>query len=105
MKKIRKIWDSQKWDWHFPIIDIIEILTDSTVPKRYWSDLKIKLKNEWNELCEKIVQLKMKAIDGKNYLTEVWDAKTILRLIQSISSKKAEPFSSQFFSDMKEYKK
>lgn len=91
-KEIRKVWDSEKWDWYFSIVDIIEVLTDSTIPKRYWSDLKIKLKNEWSEVYENIVQLKIKAKDGKNYLTDVWNTQEILRLIQSIPSKKAEPF-------------
>ena len=91
-KEIRKVWDSEKWDWYFSIVDIIETLTDSTIPKRYWSDLKIKLKNEWSESYEKIVQLKMKSKDWKKYLTDVWNTQEILRLIQSIPSKKAEPF-------------
>lgn len=64
-KQVRRIWDAEKELWYFSIIDVIEILTDSTIPKRYWSDLKNKLKNEGSEAYEKIVQLKMVAPDGK----------------------------------------
>ncbi len=91
-KKIRRHWDSEKEVWFFSVIDVIEILTDSTIPKRYWSDLKIKLNQEGSQLYEKIVQLKFKATDGKKYLTDVADTETLLRLIQSIPSPKAEPF-------------
>jgi len=91
-KEIRKIWDSEKWDWHFSIVDIIEVLTESENPRKYWSVLKTRLKKEWSELATKCSQLKMKARDWKNYLTDVWDTKTILRLVQSVPSKKAEPF-------------
>jgi hypothetical protein len=91
-KEIRKIWNSEKWDWYFSVVDIIEVLTDSQQPRKYWSDLKVKLYNEWSEVSEKIGQLKMKAQDGKMRLTDVADTKTVLRLVQSIPSKKAEPF-------------
>jgi hypothetical protein len=90
-KEIRRHWDSDKELWYFSIIDIIEILTESSVPKRYWSDLKIKLSEEGSEVYEKIVRLKMKAPDEKMRLTDVGDTETILRLIQSIPSPKAEP--------------
>ena len=91
-KQIRKIWDIEKGDWFFSIVDIIEVLTESERPRKYWNDLKIRLKEEWSELSDICGQLKMKARDGKNYLTDVWYTKTILRLIQSVPSKKAEPF-------------
>ncbi len=91
-KEIRKVWDSEKGDWYFSIVDIIEALTQSSQPRRYWAELKKKLKEEWSELFDIIEQLKLKASDWKNYLTDVWDTKTILRLIQSVPSKKAEPF-------------
>lgn len=91
-KQVRRHWDSEQELWYFSVVDVIEILTDSSIPRRYWSDLKIKLNNEWSELYEKIVQLKLMASDGKKYLTDVADTQVILRLIQSIPSPKAEPF-------------
>ncbi|WP_256310450.1 Bro-N domain-containing protein [Tissierella carlieri] len=78
--------------WYFSIVDVISILTDSNEPRRYWSDLKIKLKNEGNELYDKIVQLKMTASDGKKRMTDVADTEELLRIIQSIPSPKAESF-------------
>jgi hypothetical protein len=74
------------------VIDVIEILTGSSIPKRYWSDLKNKLTKEGSEVYEKIVRLKMQAEDGKMRETDVADTETLLRLIQSIPSPKAEPF-------------
>lgn len=91
-KNIRRVWDKTGEKWYFSIIDIVEVLTNSSVPKRYWSDLKIKLKNEGSEVYEKIVQLKLVAKDGKKYLTDVADTETLFRIIQSIPSPKAEPF-------------
>ncbi len=91
-KKIRTAWDEEKETWYFSIVDVIVILTDSTEPRRYWSDLKIKLKNEGNELYDKIVQLKMTAADGKKRMTDVANTEELLRIIQSIPSPKAEPF-------------
>ena len=91
-KKIRRHWDKDKELWYFSVIDVVEVLTDSSVPKRYWSDLKIKLAEEGSEVYDKIVRLKMKAPDGKMRLTDVGDTETILRLMQSIPSPKAEPF-------------
>lgn len=90
-KQIRRVWDEDKELWYFSIIDIVEILTDSAIPRRYWSDLKIKLKKEGSEVYEKIVQLKIEAPDGKKRLTDVADTETLLRIIQSIPSPKAEP--------------
>ncbi|MBI4139881.1 Bro-N domain-containing protein [Candidatus Woesearchaeota archaeon] len=91
-KKVRVEWDDTKEKWFFSIIDVIEVLTDSSIPRRYWSDLKIKLKEEGFEMYEKIVQLKLLSSDGKRYDTDCADTELLLRLIQSIPSKKAEPF-------------
>jgi len=91
-KKIRSHYDDEKEIWYFSVIDVIQILTGSTIPKRYWTDLKKKLKAEGSEAYDKIVQLKMLADDGKNRLTDTADTETLLRLIQSIPSPKAEPF-------------
>ena len=91
-KQVRAIWDEDKEKWFFSIIDVIEILTESERPRKYWSDLKRKLKTEGSEVSEKIGQLKMKSPDGKMRLTDVADTQQLLRLIQSIPSKKAEPF-------------
>lgn len=91
-KKIRSSWDEQAEQWYFSVVDVVAVLTDSTEPRRYWSDLKIKLKNEGNETYDKIVQLKMRAPDGKMRTTDTADVKQLLRIIQSIPSPKAEPF-------------
>ena len=90
-KKIRAKWDEVEEKWYFSVVDIVAALTQSQEPRRYWSDLKIKLKKEGSEVCENIVQLKMKAPDGKMRLTDVANTEQVLRLIQSIPSKKAEP--------------
>lgn len=91
-KYVRRHWDENKELWCFSIIDVITILTDSNRPRRYWNDLKTKLKQEGSELSDKIGQLKMRSSDGKYYSTDVADTETLLRLIQSIPSPKAEPF-------------
>ncbi len=91
-KKIRRHWDNKKEEWYFSVIDIIETLVKNNRPRKYWNDLKTKLKQEGSQLSEKIGQLKMVAVDGKYYLTDIADTETILRLIQSIPSPKAEPF-------------
>ena len=91
-KQVRSIWSEEEEKWFFSIIDIIEILTESERPRKYWSDLKIKLRKEGSELSEKIGQLKMLAPDGKLRETDVADTEQLLRLIQSIPSPKAEPF-------------
>lgn len=91
-KQIRTIWDEQEEDWYFSVIDVVEILTDSSQPRKYWNDLKRKLKQEGSELSEKIGQLKLVAQDGKLRETDVVNTKDLLRLIQSIPSPKAEPF-------------
>ena len=91
-KKVRSQWDTEKETWFFSIIDVIEILTDSPRPRKYWSALKNKLQSEGSELSHFLGQLKMEASDGKMRETDVADTKTLLRIIQSIPSPKAEPF-------------
>ena len=91
-KNVRSHWDVKEDKWYFSVIDVIEILTGSSIPKRYWSDLKKKLATEGSETYEKIVRLKMLAEDGKMRDTDVADTETLLRIIQSIPLPKAEPF-------------
>ena len=91
-KEIRSIWNSDKEDYFFSVVDVISALTDSKIPKRYWSDLKRKLTEEGSQLYENIVQLKMLANDGKMRETDSLDTEGILRLIESVPSQKAEPF-------------
>ncbi|MDR0321769.1 MAG: Bro-N domain-containing protein [Treponema sp.] len=91
-KKIRTAWNADSEEWLFSIVDVIAVLTDSTQPRKYWSDLKTKLKAEGSELSDFIGQLKMPAEDGKMREIDVLDTKGLLRLIQSVPSKKAEPF-------------
>ena len=90
-RKVRVHWDNEREKWYFSIIDVIGVLTGSERPRKYWSDLKSKLKSEGSELSEKIGQLKMKSPDGKMRGTDVADTEQLLRLIQSIPSPKAEP--------------
>ena len=84
-KEIRKVWHDEQW--YFSVVDVIEVLTDSTVPKRYWTDMKKKEP----QLYENIVQLKLKAADGKNYKTDCANTEGVFRIIMSVSSPKAEP--------------
>lgn len=91
-KEIRSIWDFEKEDYYFSVVDVVETLTDSPTPRRYWSDLKRRLLSEGSQLYEKIVQLKLKSKDGKMRLTDTLDTEGVLRLIESIPSPKAEPF-------------
>lgn len=91
-KLVRVQWDEKSEKWYLSVIDIISTLTDSTIPKRYWSDLKKKLTMEGSQLYEKIVQLKFEAADGKKYATDCLETEDVFRLIQSIPSPKAEPF-------------
>ena len=91
-KEIRSYWDAAKEDYYFSIIDIIAALTNSNIPRNYWSDLKRRIASEGSELHEKIVQLKLKAKDGKLRETDTLDTEGIFRLIESIPSTKAEPF-------------
>lgn len=83
-KQVRTLWDAEEEKWYFSIIDVIAILSGSDRPRKYWSDLKTKLKNEGSELSDKIGQLKMQSSDGKYYKTDVVDTEQLFRLIQSI---------------------
>ncbi len=91
-KNVRVEWNPAEEKWYFSIVDVIAILTDSPNPNNYWKVLKFRLKNEGNESVTKCNQLKLQSSDGKFYLTDVGDTEQILRLVQSIPSKKAEPF-------------
>ena len=89
-KGIRRKWYNN--EWYFSVVDVIAVLTDSSIPKRYWSDLKIKLKEEGFEAYDKIVRLKMHAPDGKQRETDVANTELMFRIIQPIPSPTAEPF-------------
>ena len=92
-KEIRSIWDSEKEEYYFSVVDVINALAEPKEPRKYWNDLKRKLQNEGSELSEKIGQLKMKSLkDGKMYNTDTLDTTGIFRLIESVPSPKAEPF-------------
>ena len=91
-KKVRSLWNESEEEWYFSVVDVIQVLTESSIPKRYWTDLKKKLTNEGSQLYENIVQLKFTASDGKKYATDCLETKNLFRLIQSIPSPKAEPF-------------
>jgi hypothetical protein len=91
-KKVRTQWDEKEEKWYFSIIDVIEILSGSPRPRKYWNALKTKLQQEGSELSHNLGQLKMEAEDGKLRMTDVADTQQLLRLIQSIPSPKAEPF-------------
>ncbi len=91
-KKIRSHWDEDKEEWYFSVVDVCGALSESSQPRKYWNDLKKKLQMMGSQLSEKIGQLKMIADDGKMRNTDVLDTKGVLRLIQSIPSKNAEPF-------------
>ena len=91
--EIRNIWDSEKEDYYFSVVDVISVLTNSNNPRNYWNMLKARMtEEEQSELSTKCVQLKLQAKDGKLRLTDTLDTKGILRLIESIPSPKAEPF-------------
>ena len=91
-QRVRVHWNNDQEKWYFSIIDVIEVLTESPRPRKYWNALKTKLKGEGSELSHKLGQLKLKATDGKMRMTDVADTEQLLRLIQSIPSPKAEPF-------------
>lgn len=91
-KNVRTVWNEEEEDWYFSVVDIIEILTGTERPRKYWNDLKKKLTAEGSELSEKIGQLKLAAADGKMRETDVLSTKNVLRLVQSIPSPKAELF-------------
>lgn len=86
---IRRQWYDERW--FFSVVDVVSLLTTTDAPRRYWSDLKRKLHDEGFESYGKIVQLKMRSLDGKRYATDAADAEAMLRIVQSISSPKAEP--------------
>ena len=81
-KKVRTIWDKEKEEWYFSVVDVVSVLTDSDRPRKYWNDLKKKLQQEGCELSEKIGQLKMPAADGKMYKTDCMNTEQLFRLIQ-----------------------
>ena len=91
-KRIRRVWNQKQEKWYFSVVDVVEALSGSSIPRRYWSDLKTKLRIEGSQVYEKIVQLKLEAPDGKKYLTDVADTESTFRIIQSIPSPNAEPF-------------
>ena len=91
-KQIRSLWSEEDEKWYFSIIDVIQVLIENDRPRKYWSDLKSKLLKEGSEVSEKIGQLKLQAEDGKMRMTDVADTEQLFRLIQSVPSKKAEPF-------------
>ena len=91
-KQVRTHWDDEQEKYYFSIVDVIEILTESPRPRKYWNALKTKLQDEGSELSQKMGQLKLQAQDGKMRLTDVADTEQLFRLIQSVPSKKAEPF-------------
>lgn len=90
-RNVRRLYDEKTETWYFSVVDIIGVLTESENPRRYWSDLKRKLTKEGSQAYEKIVRLKLTAEDGRKRLTDVADAETLFRLIQSVPSPKAEP--------------
>jgi len=90
--KVRVQWNKKDENWYFSIIDVVAVLTNSPNPRKYWSVLKTRLKAEGSQLATNCSQLKMQSSDGKFYLTDVAETEQLLRLIQSIPSKKAEPF-------------
>lgn len=91
-KKVRAVWDSEKEEWFFSIVDVIGVLTDSPNPRNYWKVLKHRLIKEGNESVTNCNQLKMLSSDGKYYKTDVASTAQLFRLIQSVPSPKAEPF-------------
>ncbi|MFM1602252.1 Bro-N domain-containing protein [Helcococcus ovis] len=91
-KEIRSVWDEEKEEWYFSVVDVVRVLTESENPQVYWRVLKKRLKEEGNETVTNCNALKMKAADGKMRLTDVADMQGIFRIIQSIPSPKAEPF-------------
>ena len=91
-KEIRRLYDEEKELWYFSLVDIVSVLTDSVDPRKYWNKLSQRLKEEGSEVVTNCHQLKLIASDGKKYLTDCADTETILRIIQTIPSPKAEPF-------------
>ena len=94
-KKVRTVWDDEHEKWYFSIVDVVEVLTESTNPQTYWRGLKNRLKKEGNETVTNCNAFKLQAPDGKMRLTDVADTEQFFRLIQSIPSPKADPFKQQ----------
>jgi len=90
-RQIRTVWDEEKEEWYFSVVDVVGVLTESVDGRKYWNKLKQRLKEEGNETVTNCHQLKMFASDGKMRLTDVADTEQLFRLIQSIPSPKAEP--------------
>jgi len=91
-KQVRTVWNEDEEEWYFSVVDVVEVLTESPRPRKYWNALKTKLKEEGSELSQSMGQLKLPAEDGKMRLTDVASTEQLFRLIQSIPSPKAEPF-------------
>ena len=91
-QSIRTAWDEEKEEWYFSVVDVVGALTESVDATGYWRKLKQRLKEEGNETVTNCHALKMRAADGKKRMTDVADTEQLLRIIQSIPSKKAEPF-------------
>jgi len=94
-RQVRALWDEKNEKWLFSVVDIVAVLTDQPTQRGatlYWGKLKQRLKEEGSELLTNCQQLKLEAADGKKYLTDIADTEQVLRLVQSIPSKKAEPF-------------
>ncbi len=91
-KLLRYVWDDEAQKYYFSVVDVIQVLTDSPRPRKYWNALKTKLQMEGSEVSQNMGQLKLTSPDGKQRLTDVADTEQVLRLIQSVPSKKAEPF-------------
>lgn len=91
-KNVRTVWDDEEEKWYFSIVDVVAVLTDSPNPNNYWKVLKHRLLKEGNQSVTNCNQLKLQSVDGKYYKTDVADTEQLFRIIQSIPSKKAEPF-------------
>lgn len=91
-KQVRYVWDDEAQKYYFSVVDVVQVLTDSPRPRKYWNALKTKLQMEGSEVSQNMGQLKLTSPDGKQRLTDVADTEQVLRLIQSVPSKKAEPF-------------
>lgn len=91
-QQIRSVWDNEKEEWYFSVIDVLGVLTESDNPRKYWSVLKTRLRKEGSQLATICSQLKLKASDGKMRNTDVADMQGIFRIIQSVPSPKVEPF-------------
>lgn len=91
-RQIRSVWDEEREEWYFSVVDVVAVLTDSVDGRKYWNKLKQRLKEEGNETVTNCHQLKMRAADGKMRLTDAATTEQLFRIIQSIPSPKAEPF-------------